>query len=355
MLTADQVRALAADLESDRVERTISTTNTEKFREAIGAFANDMPGHGLPGYLLIGVADDGAITGVAVTDRLLLSLADRRDDGQIQPIPSMSVYQVRVGERSVVVVEVQPSEWPPVSASGRVWIRVGPRRALASTEDERRLSERRVSRARTFDQRPCPGSSLDDLLLEPFINLYLPKAVAPEVLGQNQRDPADRLASLRFVDPASRAPTHAGVLMFGLDPLAFLPGAYVQFVRFDGTGLEAPVQDSKRLSGNVLTQLQELDTLLPMQIRVAREPGAGLRHEERADYPLAALRESARWSQSATWCSDMPSALIAPPATTRSGWTGSRACTTRRCSALPRPRSQSLTRRTWRPCATTAA
>lgn len=49
MLSADEVRALAADLESDRIERTLSTTDTEKFREAICAFSNDLPAHGLPG------------------------------------------------------------------------------------------------------------------------------------------------------------------------------------------------------------------------------------------------------------------------------------------------------------------
>lgn len=34
MLTAEAVRALLADLESDRIERTVSTDKTEKFSEA---------------------------------------------------------------------------------------------------------------------------------------------------------------------------------------------------------------------------------------------------------------------------------------------------------------------------------
>ena len=37
----DEIRALLNDLESDRIERTISTTNTDKFGQAICAFAND--------------------------------------------------------------------------------------------------------------------------------------------------------------------------------------------------------------------------------------------------------------------------------------------------------------------------
>lgn len=39
-MTQEEIRALLNDLESDRVERTISTTNTDKFGQAICAFAN---------------------------------------------------------------------------------------------------------------------------------------------------------------------------------------------------------------------------------------------------------------------------------------------------------------------------
>ena len=60
-MTIDEIRALLNDIESDRVERTISTTNTDKFGQAICAFANDLPDHRLPGYLFLGVTDDGAV------------------------------------------------------------------------------------------------------------------------------------------------------------------------------------------------------------------------------------------------------------------------------------------------------
>ena len=52
---------MLSDLESDRAERTLSTTNTDKFGQAICAFANDMPNHKMPGYLFLGVDDDGTI------------------------------------------------------------------------------------------------------------------------------------------------------------------------------------------------------------------------------------------------------------------------------------------------------
>ena len=61
MIDPDEIERLLADLESDRVERTESINNTATFCKAICAFANDMPGHRLPGYLCIGVDKDGLL------------------------------------------------------------------------------------------------------------------------------------------------------------------------------------------------------------------------------------------------------------------------------------------------------
>jgi len=49
MLTPEQLKLLLSDLESDRIERTTSINNTDKFAQAICAFANDLPNHRLPG------------------------------------------------------------------------------------------------------------------------------------------------------------------------------------------------------------------------------------------------------------------------------------------------------------------
>lgn len=51
---------LLNDLESDRVERKSAwKSSREKIRQAICAFANDLPNHQLPGVLFVGVDDDG--------------------------------------------------------------------------------------------------------------------------------------------------------------------------------------------------------------------------------------------------------------------------------------------------------
>lgn len=194
----DEVLQLMSDLESDRVERTVSLSNTDKFAQAICAFANDMPHHRQPGYLLLGVKDDGAPSGAEVTDQLLQNLGAIRSDGNIQPLPALTVQRLQTPQGDVAVVEVQPSDLPPVRYRGQVWIRVGPRRAIASEQEERILAERRIAVARTWDARPCPEAGLDDLALDLFLVGYRQFAVAPEVIEQNHRELPEQLAALRF-------------------------------------------------------------------------------------------------------------------------------------------------------------
>ena len=138
----------------------------------------------------------------------------------------------------------------------------------------------------------CAGARFEHILVESFQKDYLPRAVDPEVIAQNTRAIQEQLASLRLFDLARGCPTNAGILLLGSAPLDFLPGAYVQFVRFDGLALHDNIQDEKVISGNLLTQFQQLDHLLPVQIRTRRVPGAGLQHVELPDYPLLALREA---------------------------------------------------------------
>jgi len=70
MITKSELEKLLASTETYRVERTKSTTDKDKFGEAVCAFANDMPDCGKPGYLFIGVDNEGHPCGMKATDEL---------------------------------------------------------------------------------------------------------------------------------------------------------------------------------------------------------------------------------------------------------------------------------------------
>lgn len=84
-MTQEELYRIIALDESYRIERTVSTSNMDKFQEAICAFANDLPGSRKKGYLLIGVSDDGKINGLKVDDALMKRIIAIRSDGNIYP------------------------------------------------------------------------------------------------------------------------------------------------------------------------------------------------------------------------------------------------------------------------------
>lgn len=291
MIQENELIGLLAEGEADRIERTTSIKDTDKFSEAVAAFANDLPNHGLPGYLVIGVNDDGSPSGLEVTDQLLQNLGGLRADGNIQPLPSLNVAKFSLPGGDVAVVEVLPSDLPPVRYKGRVCIRVGPRKGVANQQDERILTEKRIAHARTFDALPCLGSSLNALATDIFQNTYLGQAVAPEVIAENNRDLATQLGSLRFYDLNRQCPTNAGILLFGKNPLQWLPGSYIQFLRLESSSLTGEVLVEKGLSGDLLTVLRELESLLDLHIESRPVPVSALRERQVVNYPRVALRE----------------------------------------------------------------
>lgn len=292
VINEQDLRALLADLESDRVERTISTNKTDKFCEAICAFANDMPANNLPGYLVIGAGDkDGAVQGVEVTDRLLQQLASYADQGQIVPLPAVAVQKMSLSEGDLAVVEVHPSDTPPVRYRGRVCIRRGPRKAIANEQEERILVERRTHHARTFDLRPCTGCGRDDLALDLFQLTYRNAAIAPEIIEENDRDMLLQMASLGLWSSVEDCATNAGAILFAQEPLNWFPGAAIQYVRYEGDDLASDPLDERRFAGDLITVLREMDgflkTLFPSQL----EPVSALKEVARMPYPMPAVRE----------------------------------------------------------------
>nr|VFK28925.1 MAG: ATP-dependent DNA helicase RecG [Candidatus Kentron sp. MB]VFK33406.1 MAG: ATP-dependent DNA helicase RecG [Candidatus Kentron sp. MB]VFK76149.1 MAG: ATP-dependent DNA helicase RecG [Candidatus Kentron sp. MB] len=304
-MTDEELLTLLEDLESDRVERKESINEKEKIRRAICAFCNDMPNHRLPGVVFIGATDKGEMVGIEVTDRLLLTLSDMRSDGNILPLPTMTVQKRTLNGRDLAVVIVQPADAPPVRFKGGIYIRVGPRRAIASLDEERRLNEKRRYRDLPADIRPLPSAPMDSLDELLFRRNYLPLALSPEVLAQNRRSLEHQLIAARLAHPglpysesdslgSSIRPTVLGELVVGKDPTDWIHGAFVQFLRIDGDEWGDPIQSAHELRFPLPDLLRELEELLKLNIRSRLDLTSGPVEVRQPDYPLVALQQIVR-------------------------------------------------------------
>lgn len=224
---------------------------------------------------------------------MLRTLADLRDAGDILPLPNLVVQRRSVAGQDVAVVIVQPCNDPPVRYQGQVWVRVGPRRAVASRDEERTLTERRLSGDLPFDRRAASGADVNELDLDFFRRSYLPAAVAPDVLEENGRTLEEQLRALHLLAADGR-PTHGALLLLGRDPGHWLPGAYVQFVRCAGEDLASPILDQKEIGGRAPDVLRHLDDLLNINVRIETRVEGTVVEQRRPDYPVAALQQLLR-------------------------------------------------------------
>jgi ATP-dependent DNA helicase RecG len=290
-MTDEEIATLARTDESDRIERKESLS--DRVRKAICAFANDLAGHRRPSLVLVGQRDDRSCANLAIDDQLLTTLAGIRVESAFAPFPPIDVRRVTIDGCDLAAIIVHVASSPPVRYDGRIWVRVGPTTRIATPEEEQRLSERRRAAHVPFDVQAVTGASLADLDLVRFRQEYLPNAVAPDVLEENHRELVQQLAALRLVTPDGE-PAVVGILVLANDPLRFLPGAYVQFVRFDGTELSDPIIAQHRISGPLQQLLVRLDDLIEANIRTSLDVTGRTTHAVHPDYPVDALRQITR-------------------------------------------------------------
>jgi ATP-dependent DNA helicase RecG len=291
MISKSELIALLNDMESSRIERTESISDTDKFSKAVCAFSNDLPNTRKPGYLVIGADDkSGKPSGLRVTDELLRNLGGLRSDGNILPLPAISIEKLSFDDGDVAVVEVQPCDMPPVRYKGQVWVRIGPRRAVANEHEERILAERRTSQAKNFDIWPVKEAKISDLSQRLFSD-YRNSIVDSDIIAENHRSIEEQLASLRFFDLLNNCPTIGGILLFGSNPRYYLPGSYIQFLKFPGNAMTETPIDQLEISGTVpnMADIAKEKVIGYNQTRMKR--GDDLRDIISSDYPEWAFRE----------------------------------------------------------------
>ena len=290
----EELTAMLHDLESDCVERkeSFAGDTPNRAREAICAFANDLPNHNKPGVLFIGATDDGKPSGLKITDQLLLTLSEMKTDGKILPFPVITVEKRVLDGAEIAVVSVMPSDSTPIKCDGRIWIRTGPRRALANEQEERILIEKRQSKNVPYDLKPVYGAKIDDLCRVFFEVEYLPKAVASEILAANNRTYEERLAACQMiVSVEDTTPTFIGMMALGKKPNYHLGGAYIQFLRIDGPDHRSPIIHEQVLEGKISEMYKQAEMLFRAYNKRAIDVLSGPTHVITHDYPETAFRQ----------------------------------------------------------------
>ena len=269
-----------------------SKDNKEKICRTICAYANDISDAGLNGVIALGVDNGGLPTGLEITDALESALLNIHGEGKIVPLPSFVIKRQDYLGKVILRIEVTPAVSTPVKYEGRVWVRPGNSTRIATTEEERRLSEKRRSKEQPDDCQVLPHQSIDDLNLNYFKTEYLPQAIARDVLDANGRTVEEQLASTKMISsPKQPFPTVLGMLCLGLSPSDAVPGAYVQFLRIDGRQITDRIIDEAAIRGNLDDVIRTTEAKFNAHNLIGVDLTSTAKEQRFADYPKVAFEQ----------------------------------------------------------------
>lgn len=306
MLKSDLLEIIAGG-ESSGVEFKRDDVRPEQLAKELVAFANLRGGR-----LLLGVEDDGTISGLTRNDVeqwVMDSVFRRYVHPQLIPFYEEVALE---GDIRVAVITVESGTTKPyvVRQNNReeIYIRVGTTSQLASREQQARLfAAGSMLHAETM---VVSGTSFGDLHHERLRD-YLVEYVRDDASPEAEADWIKRLEGLGFMAPAPdgrHVCTIAGVLLFGRNPRRALPQAGVRWMAFNSNDKEYDALDDAYLDGPLLPltrrengQLTVIEPGLIERVLERMQPwisdedstvDQSLRRQRHFHYPVEALREA---------------------------------------------------------------
>jgi len=276
------LKDLIAAGESSHLEFKSEQVKPEDLAKEIVALLNFQGGK-----ILIGVEDDGTISGVSRADIEEWVINICRNNVVPQIIPG---YQkLAVEDKTVVILDISAGIAKPYhTQKGDYYIRAGSTARKASREELSRLFQ--DSGLVHYETTPISGTQLADLNQQRVYAYFL--NIHPAQIDLNAVDEAARNRMLQNLDilAANGATTVVGMLVFGLYPERHLPQSEVSFAHFKGNEISAELLDRKNLTGPLPQIIEDAQRVLNLNLPSASTI-EGMKRVEQIIFPDKVLRE----------------------------------------------------------------
>ena len=307
-MTKSELLELIANGENSGVEFKSDGLRPERMAKEVVALANFQGGR-----ILIGVDDDGMITGIQ-RDDLERWVMDTVFGRTVHPMILPFYEEIRVDDQHrVAVITISQGATKPyvVRHHGRedIYIRIGSTSQLASREQQARLYA--IGGMLHAELLPVSGSRLSDLSLERLTG-YLSTIVGDKALPPSDEAWGERLCGLGFMVERQDGPpvcTIAGLVLFGHAPRRLLQQSGVRWMAFEGEDKSYKALDDRLIDGPLGALLKEapgvgkaiaenglienlVDAMRPFVSEEAAGVDVSMRRERRWLYPVEALREA---------------------------------------------------------------
>jgi ATP-dependent DNA helicase RecG len=297
-VTADELRALLAGGESQRIEFKAAEADAADLARALTALANSGGG-----TLLLGVGDDGRVLGLWYAQpphitrniRTMPDLARWRQflvnlsRHNCEPAVPIRMEHVAVDGRDVLAAHVPDGQDKPYRANGRAYVRVDADVHEATREEIARLM---VESGRVqYERLPVPDaelSELDDALVRAY---FAEVRRLPEPKDAKER--ARLLVNLRFASRHAErlVPTVAGLLLFGARPQDRIEAATLKCAFFYGQHQGTQLRDRADVVGPLHRVIDDGAAFVARNRRLVPRM-EGIRRIDVPEYPDYSVREA---------------------------------------------------------------
>ena len=309
-MTKSELLELIANGENSGVEFKCDDLRPEQLAKEIVAIANF---HG--GRILVGVDDDGTISGIQ-RDDLERWVMDTVFARYVHPMILPFYEEIQIDDQHrVAVISISQGAAKPyvVRKRGRedVYIRGGSTSRLASREEQARLYA--LGGMLHAELLPVSGSGFNHLSLDRLKD-YLATTVGDKTLPADKDEEAwgQRLCGLGFMVEREDGPplcSIAGLVLFGHAPRRLLFQAGVRWMAFEGESKSYKALDDRLIDGPLValrkasscggTEIAEdglieslVNAMRPFVSEESVELDASMRRERCWLYPVEALREA---------------------------------------------------------------
>ncbi|MBA3531765.1 MAG: putative DNA binding domain-containing protein [Ardenticatenales bacterium] len=285
MINNDKIQRLLQRGEHERVAFHTGASEAE-LREVVATVAAMANGTG--GTIFFGVDSSGHPTGLLENHDMAEEIM-AKISAWTTPALSPTADYLHTPAGRILAIHVLPAANPPVMTGGIAYRRNGSSNAeMTRTDLDRTLR----SIPQSFDRRPMPGTTLNDLdeeRLRRYIRQRQEAYPQSSPLIGTTEELWEEVKAVVMTEEGA-VPTVAGILFFSRDPSFWISHARVKLARFPGTAPVAFV-DRQEPTGTLPELLDLAEAFIKRNTRMASQI-IGFESVVVTEYPYPALREA---------------------------------------------------------------
>lgn len=281
--TTQQLETILAQGEDSQHQFKRNFTNVDSLAAELVAFANAGGGH-----LIIGVEDNGSVTGLSREEIARLNqLLSNASSQHVRPPVHPTTQNMTLAQGMIMVVTVPEGlNKPYMDNQGRIWVKAGSdKRHVTAREEIQRMFQ--AGGLVYAEETLIPDSSSNDLnslLFSHYIQHRYGKTLNELELPLDQI-----IRSLKLGKDGEL--NLAGLLLFAHNPQQFRPVFMIKAVYIDGTSIAAQhYRDSEDIEGCLLDQYEHAFSFITRNLH-RLQAGQGVNSLGKLEIPEIALQE----------------------------------------------------------------